>query len=51
MDDKVFNKLKQVNRARNNYVHKLHEVCDIDHKSVDGLKTLFNVVSDVIHLL
>lgn len=51
MDDKVFKKLQQVNRARNNYVHKLHEVCDIDHKSVDGLKTLFEVVSDVIHLL
>jgi len=50
-NDSVYKMLKIANRARNNYVHKLHQTCEIDHKSVNGLRELFKVVSGVIHLL
>lgn len=51
MSDSEFKELINVNKARNNFIHKLNKKCGVDHKSVNGLKTLFKVVSDVIHLL
>ena len=51
MSDSEFKELINVNKARNNFIHKLNKECGVDHKSVNGLKTLFKVVSDIIHLL
>lgn len=51
MSDPGFKELINVNKARNNFIHKLNKKCGVDYKSVDGVKKLFKVVSDVIHLL
>ena len=51
MNNTLFRELRDVNKARKNYVHKLHDTCDIDYKSVEGLRKLLHVVSEIIYVL
>lgn len=48
MPNKLYDNLKTVNRARNNYIHKLKNKCDVKANTSKGLKVLFSVVDQII---